>query len=98
MLLSGCTQGPHSPEVNLTVSGCPKITRCRLASSAPKNNGDLSTALDEAEAAWANCADKVDTIVTCQEKDDEQAAVLTKSPDQCRALRAGQSRSSAPVC
>ncbi|ERK13274.1 hypothetical protein L579_0266 [Pantoea sp. AS-PWVM4] len=37
--------------------------------------------LDETEAAWANCADKVDTIVNCQEKDDEQAAVLAQRPD-----------------
>ncbi|AER31205.1 Fels-2 prophage protein [Pantoea ananatis PA13] len=36
--------------------------------------------LDETETAWAACADKVDTIVTCQDKDDEQAAVLTRSP------------------
>nr|DAO28049.1 MAG TPA: hypothetical protein [Caudoviricetes sp.] len=37
--------------------------------------------LDETEAAWANCADKVDTIVNCQEKDDEQTAVLTPRPE-----------------
>ncbi|MGA7509484.1 MAG: Rz1-like lysis system protein LysC [Erwinia billingiae] len=81
MLLSGCAQDRPSPEVSLTVSGCPKITRCHLEPSAPRSNGELLAALDDAEAAWANCADKVDTIVTCQEKDDEQAAVLTKSSE-----------------
>ena len=63
------------------MSGCPKITRCRLEASAPRSNGELNAALDETEAAWASCADKVDTIVTCQEKDDEQAAILAKIPE-----------------
>ncbi|WP_243078904.1 Rz1-like lysis system protein LysC [Pantoea sp. MQR6] len=81
MLLSGCAQDRSSPEVRLTVSGCPKITRCQLPESAPRSNGDLNRQLDATEAAWANCADKVDTIVNCQEQDDEQAAVLTKSPE-----------------
>ncbi|WP_255360046.1 Rz1-like lysis system protein LysC [Pantoea sp. At-9b] len=81
MLLSGCGSDRPSPEVNLTVSGCPKITRCRLEQAGPRSNGDLNTLLDETEAAWANCADKVDTIVNCQEKDDEQAAVLAQRPD-----------------
>jgi hypothetical protein len=63
------------------VTGCPKITRCRLPETAPRSNGDLLVALDETEAAWAVCADKVDTIVNCQEKDDEQAAVLTQRPE-----------------
>ncbi|QBP27614.1 Rz-like spanin [Klebsiella phage ST13-OXA48phi12.1] len=34
--------------------------------------------LDETEAAWAACADKVDTIIACQERDSEQATVLTQ--------------------
>ncbi|MFK3660032.1 Rz1-like lysis system protein LysC [Scandinavium sp. NPDC088450] len=77
-MLSGCAKGPHSQEVQLTVSGCPKVTQCRLERSAPRNNGDLLTLLDETEAAWAVCADKVDTIVSCQERDSEQAAVPTR--------------------
>ncbi|WP_312836737.1 Rz1-like lysis system protein LysC [Pantoea sp.] len=81
MLLSGCAQDRPSPEVSLTVSGCPKITRCQLPESAPRSNGDLNRQLDETEAAWATCADKVDTIVTCQERNDEQAAILTQSPE-----------------
>ncbi|EEH3380863.1 hypothetical protein GZA99_001576 [Salmonella enterica] len=61
--------------MQLTVSGCPKVTQCRLERSAPRSNGDLLTLLDETEAAWAVCADKVDTIVSCQERDSEQTAV-----------------------
>ncbi|HBS5721923.1 TPA: hypothetical protein MAK57_004672 [Klebsiella aerogenes] len=49
--------------------------------SAPRNNGDLNAALDETEAAWAVCADKVDTIIACQERDSEQTAVLTQRPE-----------------
>ena len=78
MLLSGCASDRPSPEVNLTVSGCPKITRCQLDPAGPRSNGDLNALLDETESAWAACADKVDTIINCQEKDDEQAAVLTQ--------------------
>ena len=63
------------------MSGCPKITRCQLDPAAPRNNGDLNALLDETEAAWAACADKVDTIIICQEKDDEQAAVLATRPE-----------------
>lgn len=81
ILLSGCASDQPSPEVNLTVSGCPKITRCQLDPAAPRSNGDLNALLDETEAAWAACADKVDTIISCQEKDDEQAAVLAKRPE-----------------
>ncbi|MDX6022870.1 Rz1-like lysis system protein LysC [Scandinavium sp. V105_16] len=77
-MLSGCAKDPPSPEVQLTVSGCPKVTQCRLERSAPRSNGDLLSLLDETEAAWAVCADKVDTIVSCQERDSEQAAVPTR--------------------
>ncbi|EAA8525803.1 hypothetical protein ADQ53_13700 [Salmonella enterica subsp. enterica] len=64
--------------MQLTVSGCPRVTQCRLERSAPRNNGDLNTVLDETEAAWAVCADKVDTIIAYQERDSEQTAVLTQ--------------------
>ncbi|MED5740542.1 Rz1-like lysis system protein LysC [Enterobacter hormaechei] len=77
-MLSGCAKDQPSPEVQLTVSGCPKVTQCRLERSAPRSNGDLLALLDETEAAWAVCADKVDTIVSCQERDSEQTAVLTQ--------------------
>ncbi|HED1428055.1 TPA: hypothetical protein R4S80_004923 [Klebsiella michiganensis] len=38
-------------------------------------------ALDEAEAAWSVCADKVDTIISCQERNNEQTSVLTSRPE-----------------
>ncbi|MGG7694637.1 Rz1-like lysis system protein LysC [Klebsiella aerogenes] len=81
LTLSGCGTTRPSPEVQLTVSGCPRVTQCRLDRSAPRSNGDLNAALDETEAAWAVCADKVDTIIACQERDSEQTAVLTQRPE-----------------
>ncbi|EOV0901301.1 Rz1-like lysis system protein LysC [Edwardsiella piscicida] len=81
LTLSGCANVRPSPEVQLTVSGCPRVTQCRLERSAPRSNGALNAALDETEAAWAACADKVDTIIACQERDSEQAAVLTPRPE-----------------
>ncbi|WP_234922143.1 Rz1-like lysis system protein LysC [Salmonella enterica] len=81
LTLSGCGNVRHSPEVQLTVSGCPRVTPCRLEQAAPRTNGDLNALLDETEAAWAVCADKVDTIIACQERDSEQTAVLTQRPE-----------------
>lgn len=81
ILLSGCASDRPSQEVNLTVSGCPKITRCQLDPAGPRTNGDLLAQIEETEAAWAACAGKVDTIISCQEKDNEQAAVLTQRPE-----------------
>ncbi|WP_250153589.1 Rz1-like lysis system protein LysC [Cedecea lapagei] len=81
MILSGCGSVQPSPEVQLTVNGCPKVTQCRLERAAPRSNGDLNAVLDETEAAWAACADKVDTIVACQERNSEQAAVFTPRPE-----------------
>ena len=81
LTLSGCGNVRPSPEVQLTVSGCPRVTQCRLERSAPRSNGDLNAVLDETEAAWAVCADKVDTIIACQERDSEQTAVLTQRPE-----------------
>ncbi|WP_231562731.1 Rz1-like lysis system protein LysC [Cedecea neteri] len=81
LTLSGCGSVQPSPEVQLTVSGCPKVTQCRLERSSPRSNGDLNAVLDETEAAWATCADKVDTIVSCQERNSEQAAVFTPRPE-----------------
>ncbi|WP_241430767.1 Rz1-like lysis system protein LysC [Tatumella saanichensis] len=81
MTLPGCGSVRPSPEVRLTVSGCPEVTQCRLERSAPRSNGDLNTALDETEAAWAACADKVDMIITCQERGREQTTVFTQRPE-----------------
>ncbi|WP_312210327.1 Rz1-like lysis system protein LysC [Pseudescherichia sp.] len=80
-MLSGCAKGPPSPEMQLTVSGCPRVTPCSLNPSAPRTNGDLNAVLDKTEAAWVVCADKVDTVVACQERNSEQAAVLTPRPE-----------------
>lgn len=63
------------------MNGCPRVTQCRLEKSAARTNGHLLTALDEAEAAWAACADKVDTIISCQERNSEQASILTPRPE-----------------
>ncbi|EOY9170783.1 TPA: Rz1-like lysis system protein LysC [Raoultella ornithinolytica] len=81
LTLSGCANVRPSPEVQLTVSGCPRVTQCRLEKSAASTNGDLLAALDEAEAAWSICADKVDTIISCQERNSEQTSVLTPRPE-----------------
>lgn len=70
----------HSPEVQLTVSGCPRVTPCRLEQAAPRTNGDLNALLDETEAAWAVCADKVDMIIACQERNSEQTTVPAPRP------------------
>ncbi|PRG44230.1 LysC protein [Burkholderia gladioli] len=32
----------------------------------PRNNGELSDALNQARAAWANCAAEVDMVAACQ--------------------------------
>ncbi|WP_241626001.1 Rz1-like lysis system protein LysC [Rosenbergiella epipactidis] len=92
MMLSACSNDRPLPEVKITVNGCPTITRCQLPKSAPNDNGQLWTALSESEAAWASCADKVDMIVTCQEKMSEQAKTLTPSSQQGRTVPKSQSR------
>ncbi|MCU7783397.1 Rz1-like lysis system protein LysC [Lelliottia amnigena] len=81
LILSGCGSVRPSSEVQLTVNGCTRVTPCSLNRSAPRTNGDLNAMLDETEAAWAVCADKVDTIVACQERNSEQAAVFTPRPE-----------------
>ncbi|QWJ21033.1 Rz1-like lysis system protein LysC [Salmonella enterica] len=81
LTLSGCANVRPLPEVQLTVNGCPRVTQCRLERSAPRSNGDLNAALDETEAAWSACADKVDTIVACQERNSEQTAVPAQRPE-----------------
>ncbi|EOT5970441.1 Rz1-like lysis system protein LysC [Escherichia coli] len=75
LTLSGCGNAPRSPEVQLTVSGCPRVTPYRLDQAAPRINGDLNALLDETEAAWAACADKVDMIIACQERNSEQTTI-----------------------
>jgi hypothetical protein len=36
---------------------------------APRTNDELRRALDTTEAAWGECAARVDMIVTCQAQD-----------------------------
>jgi len=62
-LLAACTNVPLSPEPQVTVSGCPVVTRCTLNPAAPSNNGELSDDGDYLMAAWGECAAKVDIIV-----------------------------------
>ncbi|HFI6178043.1 TPA: Rz1-like lysis system protein LysC [Escherichia coli] len=80
LTLSGCGSVRPSPEVQLTVNGCPVVTPCRLEQAAPRINGDLYAVLEETEAAWAVCADKVDTIIACQERNGEQTAIPAPRP------------------
>ncbi|ENT2725887.1 Rz1-like lysis system protein LysC [Salmonella enterica] len=80
LTLSGCGNVRYSPEVQLTVSGCPRVTPCRLEQAAPRTNGGLNALLDETEAAWAVCADKVDMIITCQERNSEQTTIPAPRP------------------
>ncbi len=42
------------------------MTRCTLPAMHPRSNGELSDALNQARAAWANCAAEVDMVATCQ--------------------------------
>ncbi len=42
------------------------MTRCTLPAMHPRNNGELSDALNQARAAWANCAVEVDMVAACQ--------------------------------
>ena len=63
MLLAACTNVPPSPEPQITVSGCPVVTRCSLNPAAPASNGELSDDSDYLMSAWGECAAKVDLVV-----------------------------------
>lgn len=63
MLLAACTNVPPSPEPQVTVSGCPVVTRCTLNPASPASNGELSDDADYLMSAWAECAAKVDLVV-----------------------------------
>ncbi|XYK63421.1 Rz1-like lysis system protein LysC [Serratia marcescens] len=79
-MLCACTPDRQSPEVQLIAPGCPRLIPCQLPASNPLTNGDLEQQKSRVEAAWAMCADQVDTIIQCQEKSDEQTRVTEKSP------------------
>lgn len=63
MLLAACTNVPPSPEPQVTVNGCPVVTRCTLEPAAPASNGELSDDSDYLIGAWGKCAAKVDLVV-----------------------------------
>ncbi|UMR56634.1 hypothetical protein AOY60_08585 [Escherichia coli] len=56
------------------------LTPCRLDQATPRTNGDLNALLDETEGAWAVCADKVDMIIACQERNSEQTTIPAPRP------------------
>ncbi|WP_419583481.1 Rz1-like lysis system protein LysC [Stutzerimonas stutzeri] len=68
LLLAACTNVPPSPEPQVTVSGCPVVTRCTLDPAAPSSNGELSDDGDNLMASWGECAAKVDLIVDHNER------------------------------
>jgi hypothetical protein len=43
-----------------------------LPPASPANNGDLLDQLTQAEAAWAICAAKVDSLITCQQRHQQR--------------------------
>ncbi|WP_413742267.1 Rz1-like lysis system protein LysC [Sodalis sp. RH15] len=76
----GCAPVPPSPEQRLIVLGYPKVTTCRFPATHLLTNGDLNANHDALEGALALCADKVDTLINGQERNDAQARILTQSP------------------
>uniref|UniRef100_UPI0035C74233 Rz1-like lysis system protein LysC n=1 Tax=Serratia quinivorans TaxID=137545 RepID=UPI0035C74233 len=80
LMLCACTPARQSPGVQLIAPGCPMLIACQLPASNPLTNGDLEQQKSRVEAAWAMCADQVDTIIQCQEKSDEQTRITEKSP------------------
>ncbi|MDP8823453.1 Rz1-like lysis system protein LysC [Serratia marcescens] len=80
LMLCACTPARQSPEVRLIEPGCPRLIACQLPASNPLTNGDLEREKSRVEAAWAMCADQVDAIIQCQDKNDEQAGITEKRP------------------
>ncbi|MFM0561431.1 Rz1-like lysis system protein LysC [Paraburkholderia sediminicola] len=66
-MLCACTAAPRSPEPTTGLQ-CAPVTRCTLPATAPRTNDELRGALDVTEAAWGECAARVDLIVDCQSK------------------------------
>ncbi|MGC2960172.1 Rz1-like lysis system protein LysC [Paraburkholderia graminis] len=67
MTLCACTAAPRSQEPTNTLQ-CAPVARCTLPATAPRTNDELRRALDITEAAWGECAARVDLIVDCQSK------------------------------
>lgn len=64
-LLLGCAAAPPSPAPTLIVNTCPTPSPCTLPAAAPMTNGDLNLEVERTEAAWAQCAAKVDAVIAC---------------------------------
>ncbi|WP_232461151.1 Rz1-like lysis system protein LysC [Burkholderia ubonensis] len=66
--MPACQQAPLTPAPVISVQQCQPITRCALPAMAPRTNGELHEAFNDAKGAWGMCAAKVDMIVACQER------------------------------
>ncbi|WP_253264469.1 Rz1-like lysis system protein LysC [Aeromonas media] len=66
--MSGCSSAPPSPAPQIIRLTCPAPAPCQLPAVSPVNNGDLLDQLTQTEAAWATCAAKVDSLITCQQR------------------------------
>ena len=71
ILLSGCSSAPPSPAPQIIRLTCQGLTPCQLPAASPANNGDLMDQLTQTEAAWATCAAKVDSLITCQQRQQQ---------------------------
>ncbi|MEM5528066.1 Rz1-like lysis system protein LysC [Gammaproteobacteria bacterium AS21] len=66
LLLSACASDQQSTAQLLISNTCPIISPCNLPPSNPITNADLELTLEHTEAAWAQCAAKVDIVIECQ--------------------------------
>ncbi|WP_374694425.1 Rz1-like lysis system protein LysC [Halomonas sp. SpR1] len=67
-MLSGCASAPPSPVPVITINQCATPSPCSLPASNPHTNGELHLQLERTEAAWAQCAAEVDTIIICHQE------------------------------
>ncbi|WFC12711.1 Rz1-like lysis system protein LysC [Aeromonas salmonicida] len=75
--MSGCSSAPPSPAPQIIRLTCQGLTPCQLppaSPASPANNGDLLDQLTQTEAAWASCAAKVDSLITCQQRQQQQGS------------------------
>ncbi|MFM5138419.1 Rz1-like lysis system protein LysC [Aeromonas rivipollensis] len=79
LLLSGCSSAPPSPAPQIIRLSCQGLTPCQLPPASPANNGDLLDQLTQTEAAWASCAAKVDSLITCQQRHHSQGGIDGKT-------------------
>ncbi|HHQ4900514.1 TPA: Rz1-like lysis system protein LysC [Aeromonas veronii] len=73
-MLSGCSSAPPSPVPQIIRLTCQGLTPCQLPAASPTHNGDLLDQLTQTEAAWASCAAKVDSLITCQQRHLQQGS------------------------